>query len=194
MTVAMLLVVSLYFVGGTYARYADDFSGTATGSIAAWKVKVGEDETLNLTFTPETETTTVVGNKIAPGRKLKADVELDLSGTEVAVDIKASLESATEAITKAFGASADKVKIDISIPEDAGTKNTDGWTTINLKSTETGFDAESKYTLSITLEWTNDDNNNENDTTVGSGSELSYEIPVTLTAQQHLEGDNHTGA
>ena len=191
MVVVMLFAVSLFFVGGTYARYATDFSGNAEGDIAAWKVKIGESETLTLNFTPETETGTVVGSKIAPGRKLKADVELNLEGTEVAVDVEASLEQAKQAITTAFGLSADKVSISTSMSE-GGTTNGDGSTTIALKD-GAAFGADDKYTLTITIEWTNDDSNNSDDTSVGKGESLNYSLPVTLKAQQHLSSDVHTG-
>lgn len=189
--VAVLFAVSLFYISGTYARYSENFSGNANGEIAAWKVNVDGSDTLTLTFEPENETANVVGSKIAPGRKLKAEVELDLTGTEVAVDIKASLDSAQSAITSAFGASADKVTVTTSISEDAGTTNGDGTTTIALKE-GAAFKNSDKVTISVVLEWKNDDSNNENDTEVGSGEKLTYEIPITLTAQQHLDTDTHT--
>ncbi len=188
--VAMLFAVSLFYIGGTYARYSDEFSGNATGNIAKWQVKVGGSDTLTLSFTPETEIETVVDGKMAPGRKLKADVELDLEGTEVAVDIEASLEEAKEAITTAFGASADKVKVTTTVSE-GGVTNADGTTTIALKD-GAAFSSSDKVTISIVLEWENDDENNADDTSVGEGASLTYDIPIKLTAQQHLSTDSHT--
>ena len=36
--VAMLLVISLYFVGGTYTRYVSEYTGTAKTQVAKWNV------------------------------------------------------------------------------------------------------------------------------------------------------------
>ena len=64
----MLLVVCLYFVAGTYAKYT--WKGTATGSVAVakWQVGLGSEQTAttDVTFAVKDNENVATG-KIAPG-------------------------------------------------------------------------------------------------------------------------------
>ena len=52
----IILTVCLYFISGTYARYADSRSGNATVSVAKWSVSITDGtDPLNSDFTLNTK-------------------------------------------------------------------------------------------------------------------------------------------
>ncbi len=180
----IILTVCLYFISGTYARYADSRSGNATVSVAKWSVSITDgtdplNSDFTLPFTVE-ENENVVANKIAPETTAKANIELDLTGTEVAVDFEATISE--ENLATVFGDSADDVEVTTSITGAATSGTT---TTIPLKDGQ-AFTAENgKINIEITLTWTNNDAHNTSDTQVGvTGGTL--ELPVELTLKQHI--------
>ena len=182
----MLLTVCLYFVSGTYARYASSVSGRAAVTAAKWAVafKNGENEALvndfDLAFTV-TANENVVPNKIAPQTTATAEIQVDLTGTEVAVDYVATVDES--ALADYFGASKDDVQVTTSAKVN-GVEDTTG--TIKLVN-ENAFTANNgKVTITITLTWTNNDEHNVSDTAVGEAA-TSLEFPVTLKLQQHIE-------
>lgn len=189
--VAMLFAVSLYFVGGTYARYAGEYTGSATGQIASWAVKVNGDtsKTLNLTFTAD-DSTDVVEGKIAPGHSISSEVELDLNGTEVSVEALAEITETN--LKSVFGDAADKVTVSTEMTKD-GSKveevGKDNYTKIALPEGRQAFGDGDKVTVKITITWSHDgEEQNVNDTTVGekTGEALQFTVPVTLNVRQYI--------
>lgn len=175
----MLMIVGLYFVSGTYARYASSISGNAKVSAANWVVafKHGNapiTDISNLTFEVQNNQNVVPG-KIAPSVTAEATINLDLTGTEVAVDYTATIDKT--ALATVFGASADDVTVTVG-GEDSATG------TINLVD-NAAFTAQNGIVpIKIAITWNNDDTNNETDTTV-AGKDLT--LPVTLTVKQHID-------
>lgn len=200
--VAMLLVVSLYFISGTYARYAGKFTGTGTVDIAKWQVKLngGEADSFDLTLSTDDEKTDVVKGKIAPGHGASGTAEISLEGTEVAVDLKAEID--TEAIadaleTAGFTSNSDNIKTEITVTkaQDAGEFQITGGAegaayTIALPTGGGAFGANDKVTAKITVTWDNDDDSEISaDTTVGKQAQQGVEIPVKLYVYQHIDGE-----
>lgn len=190
----MLLTVVLYFISGTYARYADSRSGKTTVSVAKWQVAITDgtdalENNFTLPFTVE-ENDNVVEGKIAPATKATATIELDLTGTEVAVDFGAVVTDT--ALATLFGASSDKVKLSTEVKgaTESATSNADGTTTIALPNGQAFSGENGKITITITLTWENDDTFNTSDTAVGTTAG-TLEIPVELTLEQHIEADTH---
>ena len=186
--ILMVITVCLYFISGTYARYADSRSGNATTSVAKWAVSITDgtdplNDNFTLPFTVE-ENQNVVAGKIAPSTTAKATIELDLTGTEVAVDFSATINE--DDLATVFGASAEKVEVSTSI---TGAASSGATTTIQLPTdggTAKAFDSTNgKIEIEITLTWTNDDTFNTSDTTVGVTAG-TLELPVELTLQQHI--------
>ena len=181
----MILTICLYFISGTYARYADEYSGQTTVDVAKWAVSVtdGTEALTNnftLPFTVETNANVVEG-KIAPGSTAKATIELDLTGTEVAVDFEATIDE--DELATVFGDSAEDVNLTTSI---TGAATSGATTTINLPSGQ-AFDASNgKVKIELTLEWTNNDSNNLSDTKIGNAGE-TFHIPDDITVQQHID-------
>ncbi len=196
--VAILLAISLYFIGSTYARYISDFSGEAKATAAAWKVKIGE-EAQKLTFSVE-ENENVVTDKIAPATKAVAEANLNLDGTEVSVDVVVKKGEEFDNAITTLGLDASQITFSV---EDADTQGvTSGQASgkgtevsplvikLNNKEALSG-----SVKLKATIEWADkgdeyDAKNEMNikDTAIGT-SELPKEItlPVTLVVQQHID-------
>ena len=179
--ILLIIVLAVYFVAGTYARYSTAGSVEASADIAKWAVTIKANdepvttETKEITFTVD-KNADVVNGKIAPGVTATATVELDLTGTEVSVDVLAEVGELQS------GVSSDKITL---TPTITGMTTTDGTTTISLPNGE-AFTAENgKKTVELKLSWENDDTNNASDTAIGTaGGTLT--VPVSFTVKQHI--------
>lgn len=196
--VLMMLTIALYFISGTYARYTDTFTGTGTVQVAKWNVKVNEkaaseSATFDLTFTEE-ENDYVVDGKLAPDVTLKSQpIVIDLTDTEVAVDIKAETDAGQleTALQEALGDSKDDVEVSVDVykGETAGEEPLEDGI-INLTSQSAGFTGtDAKYCVVVKLTWTETETHNVSDTAAGVKAS-TVSVPVNLTVQQHLAKDD----
>ncbi len=190
----MLLVVCLYFVAGTYAKYT--WKGTATGNVAVakWKVGLGTEQTAttNVTFTVKDNANVATG-KIAPGCTATGTIDINPAGSEVSVDYKFKID-----ITKLPQGINMKVS-SVKVGNTTITRGADGYYsgTIELAGKEalTVDDAE---TVTIEVYWeddkttlnsVNDDGYGQNsDTQEGIKEDTQREItiPVTVLMEQHV--------
>ena len=182
----LVVIVALYFIASTYARYTTSLTGKAEATVAKWSavVKNGSNtlsENFTLTFTVD-ENEFVRDDRIAPATSATAKVEIDLSGTEVATDIDAIVDSTS--LSSIFGASASDVQVTKTVAVKDGA---------NFTATSAGLVALPNQTsalsgsveVTITLTWTNNETHNASDTTLGEAGE-TLQIPVTIKAQQHI--------
>ena len=182
---ALILFLLVAVVAGTYTRYETVGRGTGTVQAAQWAVAIKSgDTTLNSTTQPITfavqNNSNVVPNKTAPDVTAVATIELDLTGTEVAVDFDAVID---QTALSSFGQSGDKLSLAVAVN---GTAYTSGTTqTIALENNSAFTAANGKKTVTLTLTWENDDENNVDDTATGVAAP-TLTIPVTLTAKQHI--------
>lgn len=183
LVLVMFLLVAV--IAGTYARYSNEgkVNGKIQGAKWAVTIKSGDTElnstTQDITFEVQ-DNANVVPGKIAPGVTAVAEVELDLTGTEVAVDFDAVID---QNALNSFGASSDKLSLTVKVD---GTTYTSGTSqTINLVNNSAFTETNGKKKVTLTLTWENDEDNNANDTTTGIAAP-TLTIPVTLTAQQHI--------
>lgn len=201
MVVAIIFTLSLYFIGGTYARYTGDFTGDATAQVAEWSVNLdgkGEEQTtMDLTFTP-TENENVVDDKIAPGSTATANATIDLTGTEVAVDVivEATDEGLQQAIQK-LGLNDGEIKFtsDLRVGGSDGVQSSGKGTEaepykITLPNSG-AFISDDKLHITLTLTWDNQDTNDSKDTEAGKKAESAGEItiPVKMTVKQHIDAE-----
>jgi hypothetical protein len=184
--VALMIACLIAIIGGTYARYTKQVTVNATTQVAAWAVKVKSGDTeltndQNITFVVQSNTNVVPG-KIAPGVTATATVDLDLTGTEVAVDFSAVVNSGD--LLSTLGATGGQIDVTSTV---AGENNTGSEVTIPLVGNSAFTSENGKKTVVLTLTWTNNEANNTNDTTIGeTKSGATITIPVTLTAKQHI--------
>ena len=182
--IALLLVA--YLISSTYARYSTEGKADGKVDIAKWAVVMKADDgtTLNsttqdITFTVQSNTE-VVPQKIAPAVTAVAEIELDLTGTEVSVDFTPTIGAYTPSTLP----SADKITLSSAV--EGGTVGSSNYIPLVGNSAFTSDNGKKKVTLTLT--WTNDDENNADDTATGMLADESrtITIPVTLTVQQHI--------
>lgn len=182
MVALVLLVVSLYFITGTYARYYEEFTGDTKANIAKWAVALKDKDDAavaikDLKFVVQSNTN-VVEKKLAPNVTLKGTVKIDLTGTEVAAQYKAVVDKS--AIADFFGASKDDISVTVSGATEGEFVDANGF------STSSGYTGDTAVqTVDIVIAWTNNDQHNSSDTTVGKTAG-SVTLPVTLTVQQKI--------
>lgn len=173
----LLIAVALYFVSGTYARYASSSTGTGTANVAKWSVKVGEqpiEKNFELTLTPNVDPN-IASGKFAPTSTLTSqDVQLDLTETEVAVDVTATVDDSE--LKSKIGES--KITTELKLGEETLTSG--------VAKTLTLQDIKTAKNIKVTVKWDNEENqHNESDTKIGT-TEETLSIPVTLKVEQHI--------
>ena len=182
--IALLLVA--YLISSTYARYSTEGKADGKVDIAKWAVVMTADDgtTLNsttqdITFTVQSNTE-VVSGKIAPAVTAKAEIELDLTGTEVSVDFTPTIGAYTPSTLP----SADKITLTSAV--EGGTVGSSNYIPLVDNSAFTASNGKKKVTLTLT--WANDNENNADDTATGmlADGSRTITIPVTLTVQQHI--------
>ena len=182
--IALLLVA--YLISSTYARYSTVGEANGKVDIAKWAVVMTADNgtTLNsttqdITFTVQSNTEVVPG-KIAPAVTAKAEIELDLTGTEVSVDFTPTIGAYTPSTLP----STDKITLTSAV--EGGTVGSSNYIPLVDNSAFTASNGKKKVTLTLT--WANDDENNADDTATGmlADGSRTITIPVTLTVQQHI--------
>ena len=182
--IALLLVA--YLISSTYARYSTVGEANGKVDIAKWAVVMTADNgtklnstTQDITFTVQSNTEVVPG-KIAPAVTAKAEIELDLTGTEVSVDFTPTIGAYTPSTLP----SADKITLTSAV--EGGTVGSSNYIPLVGNSAFTASNGKKKVTLTLT--WANDDENNADDTATGMLADESrtITIPVTLTVQQHI--------
>lgn len=183
--IALLLII--YLISSTYARYSTEGKADGKIEIAKWAVAMKADDgtTLNsttqdITFTVQSNTDVVPG-KIAPNATAKAEIELDLTGTEVAVDFIPTIGEYTSTGLP----SADKITLTSKVEN--GTVGSTNYIPLVDQSAFTSANGKKKVTLTIT--WKNDNTNNADDTATGELADDSrtLTIPITLTVKQHID-------
>ena len=182
--IALLLVA--YLISSTYARYSTVGEANGKVDIAKWAVVMTADNgtklnstTQDITFTVQSNTEVVPG-KIAPAVTAKAEIELDLTGTEVSVDFTPTIGAYTPSTLP----SADKITLTSAV--EGGTVGSSNYIPLVGNSAFTASNGKKKVTLTLT--WANDNENNADDTATGMLADESrtITIPVTLTVQQHI--------
>lgn len=183
--VAIILVALIAVIGGTYARYSSTGTAETSIQVAKWQVKIAESDISTQTQTIQvplkvTGTENVATDRIAPSVTATGTIELDLTGTEVAVDVEAIAD--TSNITPSTFASKDKITASTEI-EGA----TNGL--IPLVNNAAFTESNGKKTITVTVEWENDDENNVDDTSAGNTAGTIM-VPVTINVKQHITATN----
>lgn len=177
----LLVAVTGGMVSLTYSRYSSSASGTSTAKVAPWKISVNGDNVVETsTFTASDITWSasdyISDGYIAPSRSGSFDIEIDPSGSKVAVQYEISLD--TTSMDQYSQISISSVKIG---NETLTATNGKYVGIIDLSEVE----ANTTKTITVNVVWTNADANNASDTTIGS-TVTNLAIPVTVTASQYL--------
>ncbi len=200
MLALVLITLCLFFISGTYARYASSASGTGSAVVAKWAVKINTvdivaNDSFTVTFS-EVANDNVVNDKIAPGSRLYADFVIDPTGSEVAVDYNFVLGAITaSAGSVPTGVAVEKVCYVNSGVDGNTIALSDGkytGTTIPLESQTAAMTSASQKTVRVYILWTDggsatDVSNtvNVNHTTAGDATP-TLSMTITGSAFQHI--------
>lgn len=175
--VVLVLIVAVAIAGTTYARYISQASGTGTAQVATWAVQlndtnISQEAIFDITGDNITwdESEYIADGYIAPSRSGEFKLNLDTTGTKVAVKYTISIDdTALDSYEQ------------ISITEVNGSPAVDGTysAVIPLSQIDTPIE------IPVKITWENSEANNTSDTTIGSTVD-SLSIPVTVTVEQYL--------
>ena len=185
----LILAIAVFMIAGTYSRYASIGQADANVQVAKWAVAITADngnkdltqyqtQTQDITFVVEPNANVVAG-KVAPSTKATATAELDLTGTEVAVDFTATIDESQISGLPSY----DKLVLTTKMGDTVLTSGKPQL--IELENNSAFTAANGKKTITLTLEWKNDDENNADDTQMGVDAGTIV-VPVTFEARQHL--------
>ena len=201
MLILVVLIIGLYFISGTYARYTSSVNGTVAAKVARWAVALnGTDmseitETIELNFLEEKSNDDVVDGYIAPGVELYSDeLVIDPTGTQVAMDYTIELGAITSATNldgKIVIARMEKLVDGVWVNDTDFTVGKPLNATIELTNQEEALSEEEAVSYRVVLAWENDEANNESDTDLGLVAPEDITMTVKVSAQQHIsEPDN----
>lgn len=182
---AVTMMFTMCFVGGTFAKYTSSGTGTDTATVAKWSFKVGETDIATTdTFTfdlfktikdsdvnnNETEMNPVDGSIIAPGTQ----------GSFNLVLTNASQVTAQYAIDYTV---TNTGNIPVQFSVDGGTN----WTNdlADVAASDATKLAANSGTTTITVQWKwVFDGNDANDTALGSAATANLTVAAAVTATQ----------
>ena len=91
------LVLLIFLVGYTFAKYYSEIKGGGTGSIAKWSFIANDskDTIQTISLVDTANQVSLVEGKIAPGTKGSFNIEIDATGSEVGVDYDVNVSEET---------------------------------------------------------------------------------------------------
>lgn len=218
-TLLLGVVLTASVVGKTYSRYVTTDSGTGTATVAKWHAAItgftGATGSKTITLTPVANTY-VASGVIAPDSDAAGILTVDLTGTQVAVDLMASLGEITingvswttavpkgtlsdhfTTVLKIYEGTADDADIQKDLTGETGgatpLKTIEGSNEKYFIGLTNNAISKTSVKVAVGIHWThNDSSTNPWDTLVGEYSSTAPTITATinLTAQQHVKSDS----
>ena len=189
----IMLLITLYQINSTYAKYVSEAAGTVTEEIGEWIVRVNNTNiatgTANQAFTISQLTYNsnnyVKQGKIAPGLLGYFDVVIDATDSSVAVVYDVTLDFSQMNLTEAMQFSSLVRVVD-------GVESATGITRTGI-STYTGIvpladiNENKTHTVRVYLEWDDDGTgtNDEDDSEIGTTKNIQVSIPVQVKVSQY---------
>lgn len=192
--VALIIFALVAIIGGTYARYSSSGDANATVKVAKWKVALNGSDISSATATVTPTVNYVANNyvkdgKLAPNRSATFDVELDPTGSEVAIDYVLKINTAnitgiTNAASK-ISVSGAKYRIG-TVAGDGSNATITGADGVTIEENLEDVLANKKVTVRVTITWDNDSDNENAADTANGVTAADIKVPVTITAKQHI--------
>lgn len=192
-----MLLVTLYQINSTYAKYFTEAEGIVEETIGAWIVKINdtniatEADIENFTINDLTYNSNdyVLSGKIAPGLLGYFDVTIDATEASVAVRYDVTIDFSQMNLSDSIKFTKLARVVDGNESEDGIIKTAESTYTgiVSLEDIEEG----KTNTLRVYLSWEDDgtETNDEKDSILGTDKEAQVTIPVTVKASQYL-GEN----
>lgn len=194
--VLIMLIISFFQIANMYALYKEQLQGDYTSLLGVWAIKVngvdissgGQD--LTFTMTEDNlqymDFANVKDGKIAPGRQACFEIIIDPTNTDVSIlyKLKIKLSEITEA-------KINLVKVENYFQKDGETDsipNETVYTGIESQDALIPIDTiNGKYLNHIKLyfEWSNVEENNEKDSTLGATENAKIAVPLEINLKQY---------
>lgn len=193
LALALLSVVSMGSVAGTYAKYTSTTSVTDTARVAKWDIQDGAitdwdlfGDSMNQSNLTDNKDTS--GNKvIAPGSKGSADFAFDsskINASTTEVDYEVKLSNVT--VNDTIGRIKYTLKEGSTVVQDSESTNVENLNAADLTTALAKVTFEAGKTYTLEWEWVNTDDatNNTADTTLGQAGTATVTVNATITASQ----------
>lgn len=190
----IMLLITLYQINSTYAKYFSQAEGIVEESIGKWIVKVnntniaveGDIQEFTINQLTYNSNDYVLDGKIAPGLLGYFDVEIDATDASVAVRYDVSINFNELDLSDSINFSK-LVKVVDNIESNTGIIKTDVSTYTGIISLE-DIEAGKTNTIRIYLSWEDDGTgtNDKNDSILGTTKDTQVSIPVKVKASQYI--------
>lgn len=161
------LVLLIFLVGYTFAKYYSEIKGGGNGTIAKWSFVANnsKDTIQTISLVDTANNVSLVEGKIAPGTKGSFDIVIDATGSEVGVDYEVNVAEETNLPTNLLY----KVTVDGKTSQSYSslTELADAELTGNLDTINGDF----SKTITVEWEWPYE-TINENGVTEGDAADL----------------------
>lgn len=186
----IMLILTIVKITDTYAKYYTKATATTNQGIANWQILINDTDIysetgqeVEFTISPNlSESANTVPGKIAPGSVWSANINIDPTGTEVAVryDIQIDNTSIVSMGNIEYEISVvDQDDTEIAITRTAANKYTG---IISLEDLE----ASKKMQVTVSVTWNNNESTNADDTEFASTYGEKIDIPVKVICKQYL--------
>jgi len=194
---AVMICLLIAIVGGTYARYTSSGTASANAEIAKWHIELNGQDISSTSTSVQITAKTVDGvsnnnvaeGKIAPGQTLVAELEVNPTGSEVAVDY--IIETGDITATGFDNTSTIEVtKIGAVVEGETNEEfavNAGGKYTYYQELSDVLDGKSVKFNIYVTWE----DGDNTADTVNGTSEVTDIVVPVNIVARQHLDSDGY---
>ena len=194
--VLIMLIITFFQIANMYALYKEQLQSDYTNLLGVWAIKVngvdissGEE---NLTFTMTEDnlqympSNSVKDGKIAPGRQACFEIIIDPTNTDVSIlyTLKIKLREITEA-------KMSLVQVENYFQKDGSTDEVTNETVYTGTESHTAVipigKINEKYINHIKLyfEWSNLEENNESDSTLGATDSAKLSVPLEINLKQY---------
>ncbi len=189
MVLAPFFFLVMIFVG-SYALFESQRTNTSELTIAKWEIKVNDNmlsgSTSEFTINNFTWSTSeyVKEGKAAPGLNGYFDIEIDPNDADTSIRYDITFDFSV--------LDPDQFVItEIKEIDDKDIVRTAEYTYSNVITLDDIDDGETN-TIRVYIEWINDDNNNEKDSSLGTVLNNQIMIPVSVNVTQYVDGDTLT--
>lgn len=190
----IMLLITLYQINTTYAKYFTEAEGRVEETIGAWVVKVNdtniatEADIENFTINALTYNSNdyVLSGKIAPGLLGYFDVTIDATEASVAVKYDVTIDFSNLNLSDSIKFSK-LVRVVDGVESEEGITKTGESTYSGIVSLD-DINAGKTNTIRVYLGWEDDGTgtNDEEDSVLGTTKDIQVSIPVQVKADQYL--------
>lgn len=184
------LFITIIEIKKTYAVFFSQMHGTSQNNLAIWEIKInnenissGLNSTFNITNFNVDSNVNIKKGRIAPGTCGNFDIVIDPTDTQVSIRYDITIDSSALTLNNVYLVSVNQIS-DNTIKLIRTAANT--YTAVIPLNKITGSYVND---IRINFAWTNDENNNANDTLIGNIPNNIINIPINVSVTQYV-GEN----